>query len=58
MKKLEPYQDEKERNRRKVARRREALDLIAQAAGWRNWAEYETAVKQGGIAIARPVVTL
>lgn len=51
MNKLELYQDEKQRNRRKVARRREALDNIARAGGWLNWTAYETAVKNGQVVI-------
>lgn len=36
----------------KQRRRRAALDTIAQAAGWRSWGEYETAVKRNEVRIA------
>lgn len=51
MKKLQDYPDEKARNRRKIARRREALDEAARAVGWPNWSAFETAIRRGEVAI-------
>lgn len=51
MKKIEEYKNETHRNRRKINRRRDALNELAQTAGWANWSEYETAVKNGVVQI-------
>lgn len=48
---LETYTDEAHRNRRKISRRRDDLNAIAQAAGWDSWSQYETAVRQGKVKI-------
>ncbi len=37
------------------ADRTAALNAIAQAAGWKSWSEYETAVKRGGVKIEKKI---
>jgi hypothetical protein len=49
---IEQYTSERHRNRRKITRRRQALNVIAQDAGWDGWSTYETAVKNNLVLIA------